>query len=913
MNEMDTLTKSDEKESWKRVVAFRAKESEVLGITNAILHEFRNDEIVGDLDLDADNENVATEDDIFIRGYLFERLLMFHINIMSGCTETVPSTIARRASWNRVQAILKKIDEEKQSRLAESSSSRHNAVPSANQTILERSTGDAVNAPAPMASFVEAEQSDESVDVGQTAVAPSRLGPAVDTESGPLGHFVQLEQIDHLGSTSYGWERTHACSRDIVRNVDTVPLSPRTSKRPSISLDLQANSAQEAQLIQRKARRNGSSHSLLESYDLSSASEKPLPAGEGQRVQTVVQTNIESNSSYEKSGCSRNVDEVEPRKRHRTIESTFDRCSSHEPRNDKWQPSGVHGEKRRGYSCESSSNFARSRSYDEPRKEKDWYSHRYHADESYGEKDLSSYRYQADESYRENYGSSHRLQEESYNEGSSRTIGRNDFLASVNRTYESSRGTEFSPIRKKGQSKSVSETSASDEYGISNNTDTLEWNSEYGDVFREKGVMESLQLQVLTKMTADFFPSSKWKCHLCDCMVKQKNLPRHCKTPKHVKLLKLHLKVTSQSGEIGSGHATASTPNIALESENVGTIPPASILPFQEPPPIRDSPQAKNRLPFPLDKYAINIWADVKEWDSSRDKDPIVFTVKADLDSSTNFTNSHRPRAYPCDVTFLPVGVRYDQSQLLVSRLLEWDPFWIIKSIVLCGCTQPIHKVDPETELIKTAAQHFIVKDLQEKYRDLKTTDRNWSNGDRVLLLRMLPESSVAGKAKRADCHIWPKGTFLQINGTPCRIVQRKQQGHNETEWSYQSKEYNASSILTKTSGRGCIQVTCADEEKYYYILTFCEYRDPVHVYNVIREKVNFPTFISSYRKARTFASQQMSISVDGDSDNEVDEAGKFIFTLTCPLSRKILVTPVRGKDCKHFQVRCECICRVCP
>jgi hypothetical protein len=47
-----------------------------------------------------------------------------------------------------------------------------------------------------------------------------------------------------------------------------------------------------------------------------------------------------------------------------------------------------------------------------------------------------------------------------------------------------------------------------------------------------------------------------------------------------------------------------------------------------------------------------------------------------------------------------------------------------------------------------------------------------------------------------------------------------------------------------------------------------------------------------------------MTVNVDNENEDNLEaETGKFIFALTCPISRKAIVTPVRGRDCTHFQV----------
>jgi hypothetical protein len=54
--------------------------------------------------------------------------------------------------------------------------------------------------------------------------------------------------------------------------------------------------------------------------------------------------------------------------------------------------------------------------------------------------------------------------------------------------------------------------------------------------------------------------------------------------------------------------------------------------------------------------------------------------------------------------------------------------------------------------------------------------------------------------------------------------------------------------------------------------------------------------------KAVGFTIEQMLV-VDSDEDEEEEELGKFIFSLLCPLTGSPMKFPVRGRNCKHWQV----------
>jgi hypothetical protein len=52
----------------------------------------------------------------------------------------------------------------------------------------------------------------------------------------------------------------------------------------------------------------------------------------------------------------------------------------------------------------------------------------------------------------------------------------------------------------------------------------------------------------------------------------------------------------------------------------------------------------------------------------------------------------------------------------------------------------------------------------------------------------MLPIDSMAMKKDLADTHLWPKGTFVEINGKPVNLVQRRQQSHDPRQWKVKSQ-----------------------------------------------------------------------------------------------------------------------------
>jgi hypothetical protein len=164
---------------------------------------------------------------------------------------------------------------------------------------------------------------------------------------------------------------------------------------------------------------------------------------------------------------------------------------------------------------------------------------------------------------------------------------------------------------------------------------------------------------------------------------------------------------------------------------------------------------------------------------------------------------------------------------------------------------------------------------------------------------------------KRADCHLWPKGTYIQVNGKPIAIQQRRQQEHNGgKEWKGMSKELDVTPLLD-IGERNRIQICCSDDQPYIYALVCCKYRSDSDLFSEATGSSSFKRNIipilskeDSIQKAMGLATRQATVALDCENDDQSDmDNGKFIFSLSCPYTKTLLSTPVRGKSCKHFQV----------
>ena len=171
----------------------------------------------------------------------------------------------------------------------------------------------------------------------------------------------------------------------------------------------------------------------------------------------------------------------------------------------------------------------------------------------------------------------------------------------------------------------------------------------------------------------------------------------------------------------------------------------------------------------------------------------------------------------------------------------------------------------------------------------------------------MLPLNMDYYKKKRADCHLWPKGTFLQIDDNPIEVVQRRQQSHDHQQWKGICKHLDLVERIPDPNKKIKISLFTYDTDCYAYVVGICKHRSVDTMLSELM-KENGPEAITklsnedSIKKALTFAGSEL-LGVDMEDDN-TQTVGKFVFCLTCPISKQPMKIPVRGKTCKHFQVR---------
>jgi hypothetical protein len=254
----------------------------------------------------------------------------------------------------------------------------------------------------------------------------------------------------------------------------------------------------------------------------------------------------------------------------------------------------------------------------------------------------------------------------------------------------------------------------------------------------------------------------------------------------------------------------------------------------------------------------------------------------------------------------------------VLCRLNEWDPFWSNVSIGKIGATRPIDSTYPWTDTIATVGGFRLdtsalgAMALSRK----QISSRRWINDEYAILLRMIPLDHKEGSKRRADCHIWPKGTFLQINGVPTSLIQRRQPRCNSRQWAGISDGLNIVPLIQNPNSPSTIEIFCYDDQSYVYCASLSQYRSVDHVLWRLtkggsQERITVVPLDESKRRAVSFAKSLVTIDIDEyDGDNAMEEQGKFNVSLKCPISKSAMQIPVRGRNCSHRQVR-HILCRM--
>ena len=296
----------------------------------------------------------------------------------------------------------------------------------------------------------------------------------------------------------------------------------------------------------------------------------------------------------------------------------------------------------------------------------------------------------------------------------------------------------------------------------------------------------------------------------------------------------------------------------------------------------------------------------------------------ADPESSPYSQSMHKRGSVK--VTYRKIK-RYPPSMVKEAalRFSTWEPNWTITTVIQMGLTSTVDRCHNKTGTFDptTVPKTVASFPLNEQVLQSSTIDavKNWGKeggtpkeGEYRLLLRMLPMDSKSNKNIRADCHQWPKGTFLTLNGKPMTgIFQRKQCNTDFAKWKGMSRHLDLGSRIKFPVQKHKIELCCRDSEQYWYLLALCKFRSPDSLLEQIMNPDNNTlcrlSLEESIEKAKVSATVQTVVL---DDDEVVSaETGMFVFSLICPVSKIPMTTPVRGVECKHWQVRIF-VCMFC-
>ena len=238
----------------------------------------------------------------------------------------------------------------------------------------------------------------------------------------------------------------------------------------------------------------------------------------------------------------------------------------------------------------------------------------------------------------------------------------------------------------------------------------------------------------------------------------------------------------------------------------------------------------------------------------------------------------------------------------------------VIRCENLTRGTQPLGVAKIDFQILPSSLSNLNIKtDANEK----PATKYQYSDGDQRIILRMLPFSRriMEEKNAQADCHLWPKGTFIQINKMPIPlpyIMQRKQQIHDPTLWTGMSGILDITPFVKNPTNLQELTLLTYDENDYIIQVAIMEYRDPTALQTLLLSTSREPPLSlnihnlclgwSSYDDSLDIAKKyltEQTIVLDG---GEADESLALTFQLICPIAMTPIKIPVRGRCCKHIQ-----------
>lgn len=298
---------------------------------------------------------------------------------------------------------------------------------------------------------------------------------------------------------------------------------------------------------------------------------------------------------------------------------------------------------------------------------------------------------------------------------------------------------------------------------------------------------------------------------------------------------------------------------------------------------------------------------------------PITMEVGPDRSTGKNrplFSCALKERDEKQTVKFTQRPVDPKVAESAIRRLERWEPFWEFIGPAVFSLTCPVDSPNMEETRTALSVTANVRADLMFTNRDVYDyipigdwgKERGavpWKDGDCALVLRMLP--LTPDTLARADCHLWPKGTFLQINGKPTVLEQRRQQAHDMNKWHYISKHLDVTAHVLDPEKSISIEMCCYDTGTFLFCLSVCRYRsvktlcsqliapDNERSLDVMSRQQGIKKLMDSFKRD--------VVAVDSGDEGDGQLSGKTVFSLKCPISKQLMSVPVRRRQCKHWQV----------
>lgn len=322
--------------------------------------------------------------------------------------------------------------------------------------------------------------------------------------------------------------------------------------------------------------------------------------------------------------------------------------------------------------------------------------------------------------------------------------------------------------------------------------------------------------------------------------------------------------------------------------------------------------------------------------DDSRDEKPTQSNQisNAQFPADTGKPNAYSGHVNPRPAVRVEFYTQFPSKRMMdkfAARFARWEPFWQVEKLLVGGLTVPVVKKEhlvasakksrpePVLDTPNTVALFTITRIYQATQEFIKkaptTTLGEPAEGECRLLVRMLPMVvSEYEKKKRSDTHSWPIGTYLQIRAQhgwyPQHLIQRKQQAHEFSKWLGICKPLDITSQIPKfrDSSVTSFALCCHSTEQYVFNVAICKYKSPQTIFKELMAPGNKDlkrlSIDAAYAKAKKMMmNNEVSLDDDDEDKDHTDSLKRISFSLKDPVLKTTIVTPVRGKKCRHFSV----------